>query len=124
MRASVVASIQLSLGLTSLVFYQFAPLWTARSASSSLRTSSTSPSSVSSCTLLSYSQTQPFGSRIAMTHSTSSVAAIVEPADPPKSFTEEDWNEFSTKEVEDKGKEAPGGHKYRSASPLLRPSHA
>jgi hypothetical protein len=44
---------------------------------------------------------------------TSSVAAIISPD--KKSFDESDWNEFSIKSVEEKGKEADGGHKYRAS---------
>lgn len=57
---------------------------------------------------------------------TSSVAAIIspEPTGPrhaggaPYTFTEEDWNEYSPKVVEEQGKDAPGGDKYRASKTL------
>ncbi|KAL7411337.1 D-lactaldehyde dehydrogenase [Mrakia frigida] len=49
---------------------------------------------------------------------TSSVASIIEPATPPHTFTEKDWNEFSIKEVAEKGAAADGGHKYRASKVL------
>lgn len=45
---------------------------------------------------------------------TSSVAAIMDSRKkPPHEFTEKDWNDFSTAEIEEKGKDAAAGDKYR-----------
>ncbi|KAG8773873.1 methylglyoxal reductase (NADPH-dependent) gre2 [Ceratobasidium sp. 428] len=50
---------------------------------------------------------------------TSSAAAIVDTSKPTGTiFTEDDWNTFSTKEVEKKGKDAAGGDKYRASKTL------
>jgi len=51
---------------------------------------------------------------------TSSVAAIIEPnkAPQPYNFTEADWNEFSPRVVEEKGKEAPVFDWYRASKTL------
>ncbi|KAF8511613.1 D-lactaldehyde dehydrogenase [Hysterangium stoloniferum] len=49
---------------------------------------------------------------------TSSMAAILQPAAHPQTFSEKDWNEISTKEVETKGKEATAIHKYRASKTL------
>lgn len=49
---------------------------------------------------------------------TSSVASILEPAEPPKTFTEKDWNEYSIQHVKEKGKDADQGHKYRASKSL------
>lgn len=49
---------------------------------------------------------------------TSSVAAVLEPAEPPKTFTERDFNKFSIAEVEKKGAEAGPFHAYRASKAL------
>ncbi|KAG8762782.1 methylglyoxal reductase (NADPH-dependent) gre2 [Ceratobasidium sp. 428] len=50
---------------------------------------------------------------------TSSAAAIVDTSKPTGTvFTENDWNTFSTKEVEEKGRDAAGGDKYRASKTL------
>ncbi|KAG8747006.1 methylglyoxal reductase (NADPH-dependent) gre2 [Ceratobasidium sp. 414] len=50
---------------------------------------------------------------------TSSVAAILNTSRPTGTiYTEVDWNTFSTKEVEEKGKGAAGGDKYRASKTL------
>lgn len=46
---------------------------------------------------------------------TSSFASIVNPYDPVYTFTEKDWNEFSPKQVEEKGKDVDGGQAYRAS---------
>jgi nucleoside-diphosphate-sugar epimerase len=49
---------------------------------------------------------------------TSSVAAVWYSLPEPKVFSEEDWNEASVREVEQKGKSAPGGDIYRASKTL------
>ncbi|CAE6433013.1 unnamed protein product [Rhizoctonia solani] len=50
---------------------------------------------------------------------TSSVAAIMDGSKPNGTvFTESDWNSFSLREVETKGKAAAGGDKYRASKTL------
>ncbi|KAG8712620.1 methylglyoxal reductase (NADPH-dependent) gre2 [Ceratobasidium sp. 394] len=50
---------------------------------------------------------------------TSSVAAILNTSRPTGTiYTEDNWNTFSTKEVEEKGKAAAGGDKYRASKTL------
>jgi hypothetical protein len=49
---------------------------------------------------------------------TSSVAAITRPVDHQTTLSEKDWNEISTQEVESKGKDAAGIHKYRASKTL------
>ncbi|KAG8702659.1 methylglyoxal reductase (NADPH-dependent) gre2 [Ceratobasidium sp. 395] len=50
---------------------------------------------------------------------TSSVAAVMDSSKPNGTvFTEENWNTFSTKQVEEKGKAAAGGDKYRASKTL------
>jgi len=49
---------------------------------------------------------------------TSSMAAILQPADHPQTFSEKDWNQISGKEVEEKGKDASAVHKYRASKTL------
>lgn len=44
---------------------------------------------------------------------TSSFAAVVNPHDPVYSFTEQDWNEYSPKQVEEKGKDVDPSQAYR-----------
>ncbi|BGP03186.1 putative uncharacterized oxidoreductase [Rhodotorula toruloides] len=44
---------------------------------------------------------------------TSSFAAVVNPHDPVYTFTEQDWNEFSPKQVEEKGKDVDPSQAYR-----------
>ena len=43
---------------------------------------------------------------------------MLEPADPPRTFTEDAWNKFSIREVEQKGREADPEHKYRASKVL------
>ena len=43
---------------------------------------------------------------------------MLEPADPPRTFTEDDWNNFSIMEVEQKGRGAEAEHKYRASKVL------
>lgn len=45
----------------------------------------------------------------------SSIAAIAGPKEPPHTYTEEEWNEFSTGEVARLGPEAGGGQIYRAS---------
>jgi len=49
---------------------------------------------------------------------TSSFASIVNPYDPVYTFTEKDWNEFSPKEVEKKGKDVEPSQAYRASKTL------
>ncbi|SCZ94692.1 BZ3500_MvSof-1268-A1-R1_Chr12-3g04049 [Microbotryum saponariae] len=49
---------------------------------------------------------------------TSSFAAVTNPYDPVYTFTEEDWNEFSPKELEKKGKDCDPFHSYRASKTL------
>lgn len=49
---------------------------------------------------------------------TSSVAAVLEPAEPPKTFDESNFNKFSIAEVEKKGGEAGPFHLYRASKAL------
>ncbi|KAB5594063.1 NADPH-dependent aldehyde reductase ARI1 [Ceratobasidium theobromae] len=50
---------------------------------------------------------------------TSSVAAVMDASKPRGTiFTEENWNEYSIKEVETKGNAAAGGDKYRASKTL------
>ncbi|BGP57958.1 hypothetical protein JCM8202_002143 [Rhodotorula sphaerocarpa] len=50
---------------------------------------------------------------------TASFACIVEPKDPGTYvFTEKDWNEYSPKQVEEKGKDVDGGQAYRASKTL------
>lgn len=49
---------------------------------------------------------------------TSSLAAIIKPADHQQTLTEKDWNEISIKEVESKGRDASALHKYRASKTL------
>ncbi|BGP27383.1 hypothetical protein JCM10295v2_006351 [Rhodotorula toruloides] len=44
---------------------------------------------------------------------TSSFAAVVNPHDPVYTFTEQDWNEYSPKQVEEKGKDVDPSQAYR-----------
>jgi len=46
------------------------------------------------------------------------MAAIINPADHQQTLSEKIWNETSTKEVESKGREASGIHKYRASKTL------
>ncbi|GJJ13666.1 hypothetical protein Clacol_007922 [Clathrus columnatus] len=50
----------------------------------------------------------------------SSTYAIIEPVPEGQQriFTEKDWNEFSIKEIEEKGKDAAGHHKYKASKTL------
>jgi len=49
---------------------------------------------------------------------TSSIAAVVVPRDPPYTFTEVDWNDYSPGLVEKEGVNAPNLHKYRASKAL------
>jgi len=49
---------------------------------------------------------------------TSSTAAIVKSVSEPTILSEEDWNDISVKEVEEKGRDAPGQAKYRASKTL------
>ncbi|CDZ96967.1 d-lactaldehyde dehydrogenase [Phaffia rhodozyma] len=49
---------------------------------------------------------------------TSSVAAVAGDKTAPYTYTEDDWNDVSIKIVEEKGKDADGGHKYRASKTL------
>ena len=49
---------------------------------------------------------------------TSSVAAVIQPADHQQTLTEKDWNELSIREVNAKGREATPLHKYRASKAL------
>ncbi|GAA5878181.1 hypothetical protein JCM16303_002873 [Sporobolomyces ruberrimus] len=49
---------------------------------------------------------------------TSSFAAIVNPFDPVFVFTEETWNEYSPKQVEEKGKDVDPAQAYRASKTL------
>ncbi|GAA6018687.1 hypothetical protein JCM11491_001261 [Sporobolomyces phaffii] len=53
---------------------------------------------------------------------TSSFAAIVNPYDPVYTFTEKDWNEFSPKQVEEKGKDVDPSQAYRASKTLAERS--
>lgn len=60
----------------------------------------------------------PTPPRSRMLRSTSSVAAIQEPREPPSAFTEADWNRFSVAEVAQKGKDASPVHAYLASKAL------
>ncbi|GAA5840560.1 hypothetical protein JCM11251_007615 [Rhodosporidiobolus azoricus] len=49
---------------------------------------------------------------------TSSFAAVVNPHDPVYTFTEKDWNEFSPKQVEEKGAQVDPSQAYRASKTL------
>ncbi|KIJ56201.1 hypothetical protein M422DRAFT_219369 [Sphaerobolus stellatus SS14] len=53
---------------------------------------------------------------------TSSMAAVLQAGGPQKTFTENDWNTQSPKEVEEKGKDALAIHKYRTSKALAERS--
>jgi nucleoside-diphosphate-sugar epimerase len=45
----------------------------------------------------------------------SSIAAITGPKDPPHTYTEDEWNEFSSDKVARLGEKADGGEIYRAS---------
>ena len=49
---------------------------------------------------------------------TSSMAAVLQSGRPQKTYTENDWNDQSSREVESKGKDALPIHKYRTSKVL------
>ncbi|KAH7096854.1 D-lactaldehyde dehydrogenase [Auriculariales sp. MPI-PUGE-AT-0066] len=49
---------------------------------------------------------------------TASYASILEPHDGPYEYSEEDWNDFSVKEAETRGKATTAVHKYRASKTL------
>ncbi|GAA5942535.1 SDR family oxidoreductase [Sporobolomyces koalae] len=65
--------------------------------------------------LLRAAKTEPSIKRVVIT---SSFAAIVNPHDPVYTFTEKDWNEYSTKQVEEKGKDVDPSQAYRASKTL------
>lgn len=48
----------------------------------------------------------------------SSCASVIEPSAQPRTFDENNWNEWSIKEVETKGKDAGNAEKYRASKTL------
>ncbi|KAK4051516.1 hypothetical protein OIO90_004730 [Microbotryomycetes sp. JL221] len=53
---------------------------------------------------------------------TSSFASIVNPRDPVHTFNEEEWNEYSPKQVEEKGKDCDPSQSYRASKVLAEKS--
>ncbi|KZT38287.1 NAD(P)-binding protein [Sistotremastrum suecicum HHB10207 ss-3] len=59
-----------------------------------------------------------YGSGVKRVVVTSSCASVFVPVTEPRVFTEKDWNYTSPKEVEEKGKNALAGDKYRASKTL------
>lgn len=59
-----------------------------------------------------------YGTNVKRVVVTSSCAAVLTAQNEPRVFSEADWNELSIKEVQEKGRDALGAHKYRASKTL------